>query len=54
MDNKIEEKKELDQNSKPTTSNIRRHPMKGEPDYDEFMRELFRSAGSNMLRDDEI
>lgn len=54
MDNKIEEKKELDQNSKPATSNIRRIPKKGEPGYDEFMRELFRSAGSNMLRDDEI
>ena len=54
MDNKIEEKKELDQNSKPTTSNIRRIPKKGEPGYDEFMRELFRSAGSNMLREDEI
>lgn len=54
MDNKIEEKKELDQNGKSTTSNIRRFPKKGEPGYDEFMRELFRSAGSNMLRDDEI
>ncbi|WP_295040939.1 hypothetical protein [uncultured Fibrobacter sp.] len=54
MDNKIEEKKELDQNGKSTTSNIRRIPKKGEPGYDEFMRELFRSAGSNMLRDDEI
>lgn len=54
MDNKIEEKKELDQNSEPTTSNIRRIPKKGELGYDEFMRELFRSAGSNMLRDDEI
>ena len=40
--------------SKPTASNIRRIPKKGEPGYDEFMRELFRSAGSNMLRDDEI
>ena len=54
MNNKIEEKKELDQNGKSTTSNIRRSPKKGEPGYDEFMRELFRSAGSNMLRDDEI
>lgn len=54
MDNKIEEKKELDQNGKSTTSNIRRFPKKGESGYDEFMRELFRSAGSNMLRDDEI
>ena len=54
MDKKIEEKKEFDQNSNPATSNIRRIPKKGEPGYDEFMRELFRSAGSNMLRDDEI
>ena len=54
MDKKIEENKEFDQNSKPTTSNIRHIPKKGDPGYDEFMRELFRSAGSNMLRDDEI
>lgn len=54
MNNKIEEKKELDQNGNSTTSNIRRIPKKGEPGYDEFMRELFRSAGSNILRDDEI
>lgn len=54
MDKKIEEKEELDQNSNPATSNIRRIPKKGEPGYDEFMRELFRSAGSNMLWDDEI
>ena len=54
MDNKIEGKKELDQNSKPATSNIRHHPLKGEPGYDEFMRERFRAAASNMLWDDEI
>ena len=34
MNNKIEEKKELDQNGKSTTSNIRRIPKKGEPGYD--------------------
>jgi hypothetical protein len=54
MDKKIEEKKEFDQNSNPATSSTAHHPKKGEPGYDEFMRELFRSAGSNMLRDDEI
>ena len=54
MNKKIEEKKELDQNSNPATSCTARHPKNGEPGYDEFMRELFRSAGSNMLRDDEI
>lgn len=29
-----------------------RHPRRGEPGYDEFMRELFRKAASNMLRGD--
>jgi hypothetical protein len=54
MDKKIEEKKEFDQNSNPATSSTAHHPKKGEPGYDEFMRERFRAAASNMLWDDEI
>ena len=48
----MEEKR--NQNNKPPTSNTLRHPKKGEPGYDEFMRELFRRAASNMLHDDEV
>ena len=54
MDKKIEEKKEFDQNSNPATSSTAHRPKKGEPGYDEFMRERFRAAASNMLWDDEI
>ncbi len=54
MDKKIEEKKEFDQNSNPATSSTAHNPKKGEPGYDEFMRERFRAAASNMLWDDEI
>ena len=42
------------QNNKPETNKIVLPPKKGEPGYDAFMRRLFRSAASNMLRDDEI
>lgn len=48
------ENEKVDQNNKPATSNPLRHPQKGEPGYDEFMRERFRAAASNMLWDDEI
>ena len=48
------EEGKTDQNNKPATSNTLRHPKKGEPGYDEFMRELFRRAASNMLHDDEV
>ena len=43
-----------DQDNKPSTNNTFLHPKKGDPGYDEFMRELFRKAASNTLRDDEI
>ena len=42
------------QNNKPVTNNIVLPPKKGDPEYEAFMRKLFRSAASNMLRDDEI
>jgi hypothetical protein len=42
------------QNNKPETNKIVLPPKKGDPGYDAFMRRLFRSAASNMLRDDEI
>ena len=45
---------EQDQNNKPVNDNPFHHPKKGEPGFDEFMRSLFRRAGSNMLREDEI
>ena len=45
---------EQDQNNEPVSENVFRHPKKGEPGFDEFMRSLFRRAGSNMLREDEI
>ena len=50
----MEEKKKNEQNNKPATSNSFHHPKKGEPGYDEFMRNLFKKAASNMLRNDEI
>ncbi len=50
----MEEKDKLDQNNKPATKNPFGHPQKGDPGYDEFMRSLFKRAGSNMLREDEI
>ena len=45
---------EQNQNNKPVSENVFRHPKEGEPGFDEFMRSLFRRAGSNMLREDEI
>jgi len=46
--------KEQKQNNKPVTNSIVLPPKKGDPGYEAFMRRLFRSAASNMLRDDEI
>ena len=48
------EKDKNGQDNKPATPNTLHHPKKGEPGYDEFMRELFRKAASNTLHDDEI
>ena len=45
---------EQNQNNKPVSENVFGHPKKGDPGFDEFMRNLFRRAGSNMLREDEI
>jgi hypothetical protein len=42
------------QNNKTVPNKIVLPPKKGDPGYDAFMRKLFRSAASNMLRDDEI
>ena len=42
------------QNNKTVPNKIVLPPKKGDPGYDAFMRRLFRSAASNMLRDDEI
>ena len=42
------------QDDKPVSENGFHHPKEGEPGFDEFMRSLFRRAGSNMLREDEI
>lgn len=48
------ENEKQDQNNKTATNNTFFLPRKGDPGYDEFMRELFRKAASNTLRDDEI
>lgn len=50
----MEEQEKQPQNSKTTNSNPLKHPKKGEPGYDEFMRSIFKSAASNMLHEDEI
>lgn len=42
------------QNNQPVANNIVLPPKKDNPEYEAFMRRLFRSAASNMLRDDEI
>lgn len=48
----MDEKEILELKKKIAASAPRRHPKKGEPGYDEFMRSIFKSAASNMLRDE--
>ena len=53
MDEKQIENDQM-QNNKTVPNKIVLPPKKGDPEYEAFMRKLFRSAASNMLRDDEI
>ena len=48
----MDEKEILELKKMIAASAPRRHPKKGEPSYDEFMRSIFKSAASNMLRDE--
>lgn len=48
----MDEKEILELKKKIAASTPRPHPKKGEPGYDEFMRSIFKSAASNMLRDE--
>ncbi|WP_405333918.1 hypothetical protein [Fibrobacter sp.] len=48
----MDEKEILELKKRIAASAPRRHPKKGEPGYDEFMRSIFKSAASNMLRDE--
>ena len=48
----MDEKEILELKKKIAASTPQRHPKKGEPGYDEFMRSIFKSAASNMLRDE--
>ena len=48
------ENEKQDQKNKPAVEQTILNPKKGDPGYDEFMRNIFRKAASNMLYDDEI
>ena len=48
----MDEKETLELKKKNAASTPRPHAKNGEPGYDEFMRSIFKSAASNMLRDE--
>ena len=48
----MDEKEILELKKRIAASTPLHHPKKGEPGYDEFMRSIFKSAASNMLRDE--